>query len=126
MTPDPAQGQPQEQTLPDVTTAQTTVYVQRTTKRAKQPEEVIDEDPEVIAVHKFVTQPAMVQFATSHKKAHDYCSSGVTIGVTLPCYVSEVSDAYEAAEEIVMERLKKRLPDIIRAAFTLAEAKPEA
>lgn len=101
------------------------VWVQRTVKRAKEPELVIDEDEEIIAIHKFVTTPAIVTASIPFKKSHDYSSAGITIGVQIPCYREEIENAIEAAELLVKKRMAERLPDILRTAYALSQAKPE-
>lgn len=99
----------------------TTVWVLRTVKRPGEPESV-SEEHDVIAVHRFVTQPAMVSFSYPLKKSYDYNSAGITIGVSLPCYREEIDAACEMVEDFVKKRTEARLPEVFQAAIELSKA----
>jgi hypothetical protein len=58
----------------------------------------IEEEEKPLAVHKFVTEPALVRFEVGvTKNMGNYESARVTVGVTVPCYREEISEAYAYA-----------------------------
>ena len=70
------------------------------------------EDDEIIEVHKFVTQPAIIKIAYPVKKTKAYQSVGVEVGVELPCYVEEIEQGLEKAQDIVVRKVKELLPGV--------------
>lgn len=70
---------------------------------------------ETIEIHQFATTPAMARVMIPLKKAHNYNSAGLTIGVDLPCYMEELPEALEKAYDIAKERLLAEIPKIIEA-----------
>ena len=94
----------------------TTIRVSRTVKIGKTGDEAMSGDiEEVIEVHQFATTPAMARIMIPLKKAHNYNSAGLTVGVDMPCYVEELPQALERAYEIAKDRLLAELPKIIEA-----------
>lgn len=67
---------------------------------------------EIIDVKSFATQPAIVNFSYPIKKALEYQSAGIEIGVSLPCYVEEIEDGITRAQEIVVSRVADLLPEV--------------
>jgi hypothetical protein len=84
-----------------------TVYVNRTVGEAnKMPETEGDED--VIAVHKFETEPAVVSVDyTLTMNLGNYESARIGVSVHVPCYKEEIDDAYEFAQAWVEARVEK-------------------
>lgn len=76
---------------------------------------------EILEIRKFETQPALVSFNYPIRKALEYQSVGIDIGVTLPCYAEEVDEAIEKAKAIVVKHVKKSLPDVSAVLNKLVE-----
>ena len=94
----------------------TTITVLRSIKIGKTGEEIVSgEATEVIEVHQFATTPAMARVMIPIKKAHNYNSAGLIVGVDLPCYKEELPEALEKAYGLAKERLLSELPKIIDA-----------
>lgn len=94
----------------------TTITVLRSVKIGKTGEEAMTgESTEVLAVHRFATTPAMARVTIPIKKAHNYNSAGLTVGVDLPCYKEELPEGLEMAYNLAKERLLAELPKIIEA-----------
>jgi hypothetical protein len=99
-----------------IVTVPSTIRVSRTVKIGKTGDEASSSDvEEEIEVHQFVTTPAMARIMIPLKKAHNYNSAGLTVGVDMPCYKEELPQALEKAYEIAKERLLTELPKIIEA-----------
>lgn len=66
------------------------------------------ESEDIIAVHKFTTEPAkvMVDYALTINLGN-FESAKIGVSVTVPCYVEEVDRAYEFAQAWAEERLTK-------------------
>lgn len=66
------------------------------------------EAEDIIAVHKFATEPAkvMVDYALTINLGN-FESAKIGVSVTVPCYVEEVDKAYEFAQAWAEERLTK-------------------
>ena len=63
---------------------------------------------EVLAIQRFVTEPAKVSFALGLTlNIGNYESARIDVGVALPCYREELHDAYTFARTLVTERLSK-------------------
>jgi len=83
------------------------VYVSRTVGKSKDsPPTTGDED--VIAIHKFETETAMVSvdYALTMNLGN-YESARISVSVTVPCYKEEVDEAYEFAQAWAEQRLEK-------------------
>jgi hypothetical protein len=64
--------------------------------------------------------PAYVNVEVPVKKAHNYNSAGITIGVRRPCLQGEEPEAIKAVYELVKEALLAELPEIIKALHDLS------
>jgi hypothetical protein len=95
----------------DISTATETAY-------SAEPEDLIE-------VHRFATTPASVHLGIDLKKNKDYCSAGIMVNATIPCYVEEIPLAFQKAYELIMERLMVELPKIVKAAYDLRDARIE-
>lgn len=95
-------------------TKNSTVYVSKTigTSRATKSS---SEAEDVIAVHKFETEPAKVtvDYALTINLGN-YESAKIGVSVTIPCYMEEINSAYEFAQSWAEERLAKER-DLITA-----------
>jgi len=92
-----------------------TIFVNRSVGEAgKMPEPEGEED--VIAVHKFETEPAVVgiDYALTMNLGN-FESAKISVSVHVPCYKEEIDDAYEVAQAWVEERVSKER-NMIRAA----------
>ena len=71
-------------------------------------------EEEVIAVHKFETEPAYVSvdYALTLNLGN-YESAKLSVSVTIPCYKEEIDDAYEFAEAWAKDRLKKERDSVV-------------
>jgi len=78
--------------------------------------------PETIEVHEFATTPAVVHFELPLKKVKDFNSAGISIGISVPCYVEEIDEAITFAKDKVLNRLHAELPEILKLANKLAQA----
>lgn len=79
--------------------------------RTFQTEETTTE--EVIAVHKFVTEPGKVDFSaglTVNLGNHEFVR--LNVGVVVPTYREELEPAYDFAKQFVTERLKAEVEEI--------------
>jgi hypothetical protein len=99
----------------EVLSVPTTITVSRTVKISGGEEAESSDVSEVIEVHKFATTPAMARVLIPIKKAHNYNSAGLTVGVDLPCYKEELPEALERAYNLAKERLLAELPKILDA-----------
>lgn len=98
------------------TSVPTTITVSRTVKIGKTGDEASSSEvEETIEVHQFATTPAIARVSIPLKKAHNYNSAGLTVGVDMPCYKEELPEALEKAYELAKERLLVELPKIIEA-----------
>ena len=90
-----------------------TVYVSKTVGPAKgAPPPSGDED--IIAVHKFETDPAMVTVDYGlTMNLGDYNAARLSVSVTVPCYKEEIDEAYEFAQAWAEERLSKERDMIV-------------
>lgn len=72
------------------------------------------QDEDVIAVHKFQTETARVtvDYALTINLGN-YESAKIGVSVSVPCYVEEMSDAYEFAQAWAEERLSQERDMII-------------
>jgi hypothetical protein len=66
------------------------------------------ESEDIIAVHKFVTDPAKVavDYALTINLGN-FESAKIGVSVTVPCYLEEMNEAYEFAQAWAEERLVK-------------------
>jgi len=67
---------------------------------------------ETIAITKFETQPMIIHFQIESKRTENYNSMGVSVGVSMPCYVEEQEEALEVAMGIVKARMAKEIDNI--------------
>jgi hypothetical protein len=84
-------------------------------------DESSDGEPETIEVHKFATNPAIVSVSYPVKLSKAYQTVGITVGVSLPCYVEEIPQAFERANNLVIERMKIEMPKIKALVAKMAE-----
>jgi len=88
-------------------TKNSTVYVNKTVgpSRGGPPP---DGEEDIIAVHKFETDPAMVSvdYAITMNLGN-YESAKISVSVSVPCYKEEIDEAYEFAQAWAEERLSK-------------------
>lgn len=115
----------------DIVVVPTTIRVSRSVKFKKDAstpaEEAQSTEPdEIIEVHRFATEPARVHIGVDMKKNKEFNSAGIMVNVTLPCYVEEIPQGIQKAYDTVMERILKELPNIIKAAYDLRDARIEA
>lgn len=84
-----------------------TVYITRTISM-NQGIKSSKEGEDVIAVHKFVTNPAevAVDYALTVNLGN-YESAKIGVSVRVPCYVEELDTAYEFAQAWAEERLAR-------------------
>jgi len=114
---DPAATTPPETTY----TVPTTLRVSRTVNCSGTDKASESESEEIIEVKNFLTQPAVIQFSYPVKRALEYQSVGLEVGISLPCYVEEVHEAIEKAQEIVISRTKELMPDVGKVLDRLVE-----
>lgn len=77
--------------------------------------EVIDEkdEEEVISVHEFVTEPAVVELHKGLTMAMgNYQFARFDVGVRLPCYAEEVPEALAIVDAFVQDRMAGEAEDI--------------
>jgi len=100
--------------------AESTIHVSRTTK-VDGTEYTTSETPEVIEVHKFPdgVAPSYAKIGVNFKKAHNYNSAGITVGVDLACYTEDVEATLARGYTLCVERAHKELPSIITALESL-------
>jgi hypothetical protein len=84
-----------------------TIYVTRTLA-FKGTTTSSSESEDVIAVHKFATDPAKVavDYALTINLGN-FESAKIGVSVTVPCYVEEINQAYEFAQAWAEERVSK-------------------
>jgi hypothetical protein len=88
-----------------------TVMVRRqfSTKGAEGP---IEESDRTLEVHTFAVEPAKVTFeAGATINMGNYESVRLTVGVSIPCYLEELSDALVHARDFVEKELEKQVKD---------------
>jgi hypothetical protein len=94
---------------------ETTVLVTRELKVGKYKKEVVDKRQELeqLAVHQFVTEPAVVKLSKGLTMGFGNFQFGrFDVGVTLPCYAEEVPDAIAMVDQFVEERLGQEAQNI--------------
>lgn len=75
------------------------------------------EETEVLAVRKFQTEPAVVGCTYGLTiNTGNYNSARVEVTLRLPCYVEEVSEAYEVAKKWVEERVRSEVDGVKKKA----------
>lgn len=105
-----------EATETEVLVAPTTITVSRTIKIGSTGEEAeSSEVSETIEVHKFATAPAYARITVPIKKAQNYNSAGLTIGVDVPCYKEELDQALEHGYKLATDFMLTKLPKILEA-----------
>lgn len=68
---------------------------------------------EVIAVHRFATEPAKVEVSLGLTlNLGNFESARISVGVTVPCYKEETDAAYEWAKNWVSERTRREVESI--------------
>jgi hypothetical protein len=84
-----------------------TVFVTRTIK-AKGGTPIGGDTEDVIAVHKFETEPAKVtvEYALTVNLGN-FESAKIGVSVSIPCYAEELEEAYEFAQSWAEERLTR-------------------
>lgn len=77
----------------------------------------------IIEVHRFPegVAPAFAEVEIPLKKTHNYNSGGISIRVHKPCYAEELPEAIDYAYELVVERLQKELPGVLKALHDLSD-----
>jgi len=109
-----------EKPAPSTTRVETTtIRVSRSVKSSGESEQV-SEHEQIIEVHRFATEPARVNIEVPLKKTKNYSSLGITIGVSMPCYVEEIPEALDRAYKIVNDRVQAELPEVIAGLDSLA------
>ena len=94
----------------------TTVTVYRTIKIGKTGDAAeASELTETIEVHKFVTEPAYARIFIPLKKAQNFNSAGLSIGVDVPCYKEELGDALEYGYTLATDFMLTKLPKVLEA-----------
>jgi len=95
-------------------TKNSTVYVTKTIGPSHgAPSPDVEED--IIAIHKFETDPAVVGVDYGlTMNLGDYESAKIGVSVSVPCYKEELNEAYEFAQAWAEERLAKER-DLIRS-----------
>lgn len=90
-----------------------TVYVTRTIG-SNRGQKTSSEAEDVIAIHKFETEPAKVSvdYALTVNLGN-YESAKIGVSVTVPCYTEEIDQAYEFAQAWAEERLSKERDQIV-------------
>jgi hypothetical protein len=106
--------------------AATKLRVSRTVKISGEDEASDLESEEILEIHQFATQPAVVHFSYPVKRAVHFQSVGLEIGVDLPCYVEEIDVGIIRAKEIVVSHMKKHLPELDKVLDRLVEMKQQA
>jgi hypothetical protein len=93
------------------------VFVSKTFKKQGAPEDPNTPEPEVFAVHRFVTEPARVEVQMGLTiNLGNYESARVSVGVVVPCYREEIEDAYQFAHGWAEKRVQAEVDDIRNAA----------
>lgn len=69
--------------------------------------ELSSDELEEVEIHQFATQPAVVKFSYPFTKSLNFQSITVAVGVELPCYVEEIEEGLDRAQQIVINRMKK-------------------
>jgi hypothetical protein len=70
-------------------------------------------EEEVIAVHRFVTEPARVQMDLGLTlNLGNYESARVAVSVTIPCYKEEMEAAYAFGSAWVKDRIQKEVDEV--------------
>ena len=110
------------------TVVPTTIKVSRTIKISSTGDEAESGGPSsveesIIEVHVFPpgVAPAFAEVEIPLKKTYNYNSAGITIRVHKPCYAEELPQAIDAAYALVVDRLQKELPEVIKALHDLAD-----
>lgn len=66
-----------------------------------------------IAVKPFVVEPAYVNYSEGATiNVGNYQSVRVDVGISLPCYIEEINDAFIKAKEIVGKRIDEEIEKI--------------
>ncbi len=83
----------------------------------------LDVKSSIIEVHRFPegVAPAFAEVEIPLKKTHNYNSGGITIRVHKPCYAEELPEAIDYAYRLVVDRLQKELPEVIKALHDLSD-----
>ena len=97
----------------DIAQAATIMRVSKTIENSEGKQ--FDNEHETIEVHKFVTQPAIVNIEIPIKMTKYYNSMGITVGVQLPCYKEEIDAGIEKAKEIALTKVFGEIPAIKQA-----------
>jgi hypothetical protein len=97
-----------ENTNPEVTVRNSRVYVSRSIN--KEPE---TGEEEVLAVHRFVTEPAEVEVAMAlTMNLGSYETARLSVSLRVPCYKEEIDTAYKFAETWVAEKIERERDQI--------------
>ena len=74
-------------------------------------------DPEVIAIHRFLTEPAKVEVAMGLTlNLGNYESARVEVRVSVPVYREEINDAFAYVKKYVEKRVNAEVEEIRAAA----------
>ena len=104
----------------EVVEAPVILRVSRTVKVGGQ-EPASDNEDKTIEIRKFVTEPAHVRFSYPIKRALEFQSAGIEIGIDLPCYREEILDGLKEAVSIVVEQTGELLPEVDKVLDRLVE-----
>jgi len=74
--------------------------------------EVQEGREEVIEVHRFETTPAQVSVSYPLKLTKDYCSNGIDVTITIPCYVEEIEATIIKAKSMAAAVLREEFPKL--------------
>lgn len=115
-------GTPTKGNIMTPTQHATTIFVSRTIKKQGEAE-VADGGSETLEVHQFATTPAVVSVSYPIKLTKNYQAAGIDVGISLPCYAEEIDDAFQRANDLVIERLKVELPKLKQLLNQMAEGR---
>ena len=80
---------------------------------ANKKEGAIQGTDEVIAIHKFISEPARVEVSLGLTlNLGNFESARLSVGVTVPCYKEETDAAFEFAKEWVASRVATEVKNI--------------
>lgn len=108
---------------PPVVAVPTKIWVANTLKLTGKGETSSSEE-EVIEVHKFATQPALVRASIPIKMTMDYQSLGIELGIEMPVYAEQVEKGLEEAYARVYKMLQEKIPEIQKTLLEVTGRSP--
>lgn len=94
---------------PKLDTHTSQLFVTKTFGKAAPAEEG---EPEVIAVHRFLTEPAQVQVGMGVTiNLGNYESARIDVRLSVPVYREEINEAYEFVKQYVTKRLEQEVDE---------------